>query len=133
MPKHETRKWKSTLRSLRLNFQCRVIFTFAKKIGPIHEKSLANAKLEPRSISRLSSVLFILPLCYLGDLNLRASTCLAKNASVEIKLRTSKVEQVMRSTGYTSRYIKVRDRNLPLVTTFSPPPHPPPSCRPIHP
>ena len=69
MPKHVkiTRKWKSTLRSLRLNFQCRVIFTFANKIEAIHEKSLVNAKLEPRSISSLSSVLFILPLFYLGD------------------------------------------------------------------
>ena len=90
----------------------------------MHEKSLANAKLEPRSISRLSSVLFTLPLCYLGDYNLHTSTCVAKNASVEIKLK--KVKQVMRSTGYTSRYIKVRDRNLPFLTTFSPPPPPSP-------
>ena len=46
---------------------CRVIFTFANKIEAIHEKSLVNAKLEPRSIARLSSVLFILPLFHLGD------------------------------------------------------------------
>ena len=39
--------------------------------------------------------------------------CVVKNASVEIKLK--KVKQAMRSTGYTSRYIKVRDRNLPLL------------------
>ena len=31
----------------------------------MHEKSLVNAKLEPRSTSSLSSVLFILPLFYL--------------------------------------------------------------------
>ena len=67
MPKHVkiTRKWKSTIRSLRLNFQCRVIFTFANKIEAMHEKSFVNAKLEPRSTSSLSSVLFILPLFYL--------------------------------------------------------------------
>ena len=66
MPKHVkiTRKWKSSLRSLRLNFQCRVIFTFANKIEAIHEKSLVNAKLEPRLTSRLSSVLFMLPLFF---------------------------------------------------------------------
>ena len=31
----------------------------------MHEKSFVNAKLEPRSTSSLSSVLFILPLFYL--------------------------------------------------------------------
>ena len=69
VPKHVkfTPKGKSTLRGLRLTFQCRVIFTFANKIEAMHEKSLVNAELEARSISLLSSVLFILPLFYLGD------------------------------------------------------------------
>ena len=46
--------------------------------------SLVSVKVEPRSTSRLSSALFILPLFYLRDQNLRALTCVAKNASAEI-------------------------------------------------
>ena len=49
----------------RVDFQCRVIFTcvgaFTNKIEAMHERSLANVKVEPRSTSRLSSALFILP------------------------------------------------------------------------
>ena len=49
----------------RVDFQCRVIFTcegaFANKIEAMHERSLANVKVEPRLTSRLSSALFILP------------------------------------------------------------------------
>ena len=50
----------------------------------MHEWSLARVKVEPRSTSRLSSALFILPLLYLRDQNLRALTCVVKNTSVEI-------------------------------------------------
>ena len=53
----------------------------------IHERSLESVKVEPRSTSRLSSALFILPLFYLPDKNLRALTCVATNALVEINLR----------------------------------------------
>ena len=49
--------------------------------------SLVRVKLEPRSTSRLSSALFILPLFYLRDYNLRALTFVAKHASVEINLQ----------------------------------------------
>ena len=50
----------------------------------MHERSLVRVKVEPRSTPRLSSALFILPLFYLRDQNLRALTCVAKNTSVEI-------------------------------------------------
>ena len=63
-----------------------VKFTFANKIEAMHERSLVSVKVEPRSTSRLSSALFILPLFFLRELNLRASTCVAKNASVQINL-----------------------------------------------
>ena len=53
----------------------------------MHERSLVSVKVEPRSTSRLSSALFILPLFYLRDYNLRALTCVAKNTSVEINLK----------------------------------------------
>ena len=53
----------------------------------MHESSLASVKVEPRSTS--SSALFILPLFYLRDYNLRALTCGAKNASVDINLKSS--------------------------------------------
>ena len=67
------------------NFYVRtcVKFTFANKIEAMHKRSLVSVKVEPRSTSRLSSALFILPLFFfLRDLNLRALTCVAKNASV---------------------------------------------------
>ena len=41
--------------------------SFVNKIEAMHERSLANVKVEPRSTSRLSSALFILPLFYLRD------------------------------------------------------------------
>ena len=53
----------------------------------MQEKSLESVKVEPRSTSRLSSALFILPLFYLRDENLRALTCVGKNASVDINLQ----------------------------------------------
>ena len=65
-----------------------VKFTFANKIEAMHERSFVIVKVESRSTSRLSSALFILPLFYLRDSNLRALTCVAKNASVEIDLKT---------------------------------------------
>ena len=77
---------------IRVNFQCRVIFTsvkftFANRIEAMHERSLVSAKVETFSTSRLSSLLFILPLFYLRDYNLRALTSVAKNASVKINLK----------------------------------------------
>ena len=71
---------------LNVDFRCRVIltcvkFTFANKIEAMKDKSLVSVKDEPRSTSHLSSALFLLPLFYLHDLNLRALTCIAKNAS----------------------------------------------------
>ena len=53
----------------------------------MHAGSLVSVKGEQRSTSRLSSALFILPLFYLRDYNLRAITCVAKNASVEINIK----------------------------------------------
>ena len=58
-----------------------VKFTFADKIEGMHERSPVRVNVEPRSISPLSSALFILPLFYLRDYNLRALTSVAKNAS----------------------------------------------------
>ena len=63
-----------------------VKFTFANKIEAMHERSLVNVKVKPRSTTRIRSALFILPLFYLRDYNLSAVTCVAKNASVEINL-----------------------------------------------
>ena len=62
-----------------------VKFTFANRIEAMYERSLVSVNVEPRSTSRLCSAFFILPLFYLRDQNLRASTCVAKNASVEIR------------------------------------------------
>ena len=71
------------------NFYVRtcVKFTFANKIEAMHERSLVSVKVEPRSTSRLSSALFILPLFYLSDYDKRALTYVAKKASVEINLK----------------------------------------------
>ena len=49
--------------------------------------SLVSVKVEPGLTSRLCSAIFILPLFYLRDENLRALTCVAKNASVKINLK----------------------------------------------
>ena len=52
-------------RVLEFNVRTCVKFTFANKIEAMHEGSLVSVKVEPRSASRLSSALFILPLFYL--------------------------------------------------------------------
>ena len=60
---------------LRVDFQCRVIFTcvlcvkftFANKIEAMHERSLVNVKVERLLTYRLSSALFLLSLFYLRD------------------------------------------------------------------
>ena len=62
----------------------------------MRERSLVSVKVEPRSTSRLSSALFILPLFYL-----RALTCVAKNASVEINLNTYQLDSDL-SSGYSA-------------------------------
>ena len=64
----------------------------------MHERWLVNVKVEPRSTSCINSSLFILPLFYLRDYHLRALTCVAKNASVEINLYCLNFCTVMR--GY---------------------------------
>ena len=65
----------------------RVKFAFANKIEAMYERSYASEEGKPRSTSRLISTLFILLLLYLRDSNLRALTCVAKNASMEIDLK----------------------------------------------
>ena len=77
------------------NFYVRmcVKFTFANKIEETRERSLVSVKVEPRSTSRLISALFILPLFYLRDYNLRALTNVTKNASVEISLEEAKMHR----------------------------------------
>ena len=77
-----------------------VKFTFANKIEAMHERSLISLRIELRSISRLSSALFILPLFYLRDSNLRGLPCVAKNASVEINLKAGRTDC---QTGRTYR------------------------------
>ena len=49
-----------------------VKFTIGNKIEAMHERSLDSVKVEPCATSRLSSAIFILPLFYFRDLNLRA-------------------------------------------------------------
>ena len=60
---------------------------FANEMEAMHERSLVSVKVEPRSTSRLNSALFTLPLFYFRGLNLRALTCVTKNASAEINLK----------------------------------------------
>ena len=55
----------------------------------MHERWLISVKVERRLTSRLSSALFILPLFYLRDYNLRAVTCAGKDTSVKITNQTS--------------------------------------------
>ena len=110
--------------SLIVDFQGRVIvtsaraekFTFANKREAMHERSLVSVKVEPHSTSRLCSALFILPLFYLRDQNLRALTCVAKNASVEIHLKTST------SPAYGTRFpfqmIQTRRNYASLMRNF---------------
>ena len=58
----------------------------------MYERSHVCVKVAPRSTSRLISTLYTFPLFYLRDYNLRALTCVAKNASVEINLKTDTTE-----------------------------------------
>ena len=58
----------------------------------MYERSHVSVKVAPRSTSRLISTLYILPLFDLRDYNLRALTRVAKNASVEINLKTDTIE-----------------------------------------
>ena len=80
----DTLSWTANLRA---DFHCRVKFTIANRIEAMYERSLVSVKEEPRSTSRLISTLYILPLFHLRDKNLRALTCITKNASVEINLK----------------------------------------------
>ena len=51
------------------NFYVRtcVKFTFANETEGLHERPLLSVKVEPRSTSRLSSSVFLLPTIYLRD------------------------------------------------------------------
>ena len=110
--------------SLIVDFQCRVIvtsaraekFTFANKREAMHERSLVSVKVEPRSTSRLCSALFIWPLFYLRDQNLRALTCVAKNASVEIHLKTSTSPTY--GTRFPFQMIQTRRNYASLMRNF---------------
>ena len=79
------------------NFYVRtcVKFTFAYKREAMYERSHVSIKVEPRSTSRCISTLYILPLFYLRDWNLRALTCVAKNTSVEINLSRTRWRRVL--------------------------------------
>ena len=63
----------------------------------MYERSHVSVKVEPRSTSRLIWTLYIFPLFYLRDLNLRALTCVAKNVSVEINVKAP--EEVLRDVA----------------------------------
>ena len=67
-----------------------VKFPFANRIEAMYERSHVSVKVEPRSTSRLISALYILPLFCVRDKNLRALTCVTKNASVEINLEQAR-------------------------------------------
>ena len=67
--------------TFRVDFQCRV--------EVIHERLFVSVKVEPRSSSRSSSALLILPVFYLRDWILHALTWVAKNASVETNLKAT--------------------------------------------
>ena len=59
--------------SLRVHFMCRVLFTCVRtyKIEAMHERSLVNVKVKPRSTSLLSSAIFISPCALYRALSLK--------------------------------------------------------------
>ena len=73
----------------------------------MYNRSHVSIKLEPRSTSRSISTLYIFPLFYLRDENLRALTCVAKNASVEINFKKDYVE--------ASAFSSMWQRKIPAV------------------
>ena len=75
----------------------------------MHERSHVSVKVKPRSTSRLSSALFILPLFYLRDKNLRALTCFAKIASVEVNLK-SIFSYISLGTRERSTFVAAREK-----------------------
>ena len=109
------RVWPKCCFPVALNFYERtcVKFTFANKIEVMHERLLVRVKVKPRLTSRLISALFILPLFYLRDLNLRALTSVTKNAaSVEINLN-----QHRRNSDPTRRNEEI-DNNSPCSRQY---------------
>ena len=76
-----------------------------------------SVKVEPRSISRLSSALFILPLFHLRDYNLSALTYVAKNASVEININFAYPVKWAKRNDETTRRVKNRHRHRSDETT----------------
>ena len=81
----------------------------------MHEWSLARVKVEPRSTSRLSSELFILPLLYLRDQNLRALTSVAQNASVEINPKWNMILNCLMKHRRADMTIILTDETLVFV------------------
>ena len=55
-------KFQKELKSIRVDFHCRVIFKSINKIEAMYERSRVNAKVEPRSTLPLSATLYTLPL-----------------------------------------------------------------------
>ena len=70
----------------------------------MHERSHVSVKVKPRSTSRLSSALFILPLFYL-----RALPCFAKIASVEVNLK-SIFSYISLGTRERSTFVAAREK-----------------------
>ena len=107
----------------------RVKFTFANKIEAMYERSHVRAKVESRSTSRLISTIYILPLFYLRDYNLRALTCVAKHASVEINLTDrSHMEFLLRlfkfdGFSHQALYKKILLGFIPLIPVTRPREH----------
>ena len=111
----------------------RVKFTFANKIEAMYERSHVSAKVESRSTSRLISTIYILPLFYLRDYNLRALTCVAKHASVEINLtdrshmefllRLFKFDGFSPKASHQALYKKILLGFIPLIPVTRPREH----------
>ena len=59
-------KFQKELKSIRVDFHCRVIFKSINKIEAMYERSRVNAKVEPRSTLPLSATLYTLPLFHLS-------------------------------------------------------------------
>ena len=104
------------------NFHVRtcVKLTFANRIETMLEGSHVSVKVEPRSTSRLSSALFILPLFYLRDQNLRALTSVAKNASVVINPEWNMILNCLVKHRRADMTIILSDETLVSVFCFSP-------------
>ena len=119
------------LASLPVDFHCRVISTCVREA--MYERSHVSAKVQSRSTSRLISTLYILPLFYLRDYNLRVLTCVAKHASVEINitdrshmeflLRLFKFDGFSPKASHQALYKKILLSFIPLIPVTRPREH----------